>query len=100
MRLGRSERLPRSGPAASRELSLQLQDGVSRPMPAIKFLAMPFGDLRRRLDQSVIYDWAMRCPIMIYCSFLLCRDVVGFCQQVAHDPAAFQQFDTGSYVAM
>ena len=69
-------------------------------MPAIKSLAMPFGDLRRRLDQSVAYDWAMRFPIMIYCSFLLGRDVLLFCQQVAHDPVAFQQFDTGTYVAM
>jgi protein-S-isoprenylcysteine O-methyltransferase Ste14 len=69
-------------------------------MPAIKSLAMPFGDLRRKLDQSVVYDWAMRCPIMIYCSFLLCRDVVQFCQQVAHDPVAFEQFDAGTYVAM
>ncbi len=69
-------------------------------MPAIKSLAMPFGDLRRRLDQSVVYDWAMRFPIMIYCSFLLGRDVFQFCQQVAHDPVAFQQFDAGTYVAM
>jgi Na+-driven multidrug efflux pump len=69
-------------------------------MPAIKSLAMPFGDLRRKLDQSVVYDWAMRCLIMIYCSFLLCRDVVQFCQQVAHDPVAFEQFDAGTYVAM
>ena len=69
-------------------------------MPAIKSLAMPFGDLRRRLDQSVVYDWAMRFPIMIYCSFLLGRDVSQFCQQVAQDPVAFQQFDAGTYVAM
>ena len=69
-------------------------------MPAIKSLAMPFGDLRRRLDQSVVYDWAMRFPIMIYCSFLLGRDVLQFCQQVAQDPVAFQQFDAGTYVAM
>jgi protein-S-isoprenylcysteine O-methyltransferase Ste14 len=61
---------------------------------------MPFGDLRRRLDQSVVYDWAMRFPIMIYCSFLLGRDVFQLCQQVAHDPVAFQQFDAGTYVAM
>jgi len=69
-------------------------------MPAIKFLAMPFGDLRRRLDQSVTYDWAMRCPIMVYGSFILFRDVLGFCQQVAQDPVAFEQFDAGTFVAM
>ena len=69
-------------------------------MPAIKSLTMPFGDLRRKLDQSIVYDWAMRFPIMIYCALLLGHDVLRFSQQVAQDPAAFQQFDTGVYVAM
>ncbi len=69
-------------------------------MPAVKFLAMPFGDLRRRLDRSLIYDWAMRCPVVVYCSFLLFRDVVAFCQQVAQDPVVFEQFDSGIVVAM
>ncbi len=69
-------------------------------MPAVKFLAMPFGDLRRRLDRSQIYDWAMRCPIMVYCSFILFRDVLAFCQQVGQHPAAFAQFDAGTFVAM
>ena len=69
-------------------------------MPAAKFLAMPFGDLRRRLDQSRIYDWAMRFPVMIYCSFILFRDVAGFYHQVLQDPTAFAEFDRGIVIAM
>jgi len=69
-------------------------------MPVVKFLVMPFGDLRRRLDQSRIYDWAMRFPVMIYCSFILFRDVFAFCQQVLQDPVGFEQFDSGTVVAM
>jgi len=69
-------------------------------MPPVKFLAMPFGQLRRQLDQSRIYDWAMRCPIMVYCSFMLFRDVAAFCQQVLQQPALFEQFDSGLAVAM
>ena len=65
-----------------------------------KFLAMPFGKFRRRLDQSLIYDWAMRCPITVFCSFILFRDVATFCQQVLQDPAVFEQFDSGIIVAM
>jgi protein-S-isoprenylcysteine O-methyltransferase Ste14 len=69
-------------------------------MPAIDFLVLPFADLRRRLDQSTVYDWAMRCPIMIYCSFILFRDVAAFCHQVQQNPAAFEQFDIGVVLAM
>ncbi len=69
-------------------------------MPTIKFLAMPFGDLRRRLDRSLTYDWAMRCPIVVYCSFILFRDVLAFCQQVQQHPVVFEQFDSGIVIAM
>ena len=69
-------------------------------MPAVKFLAMPFGNLRRSLDQSLIYDWAMRCPIMVFCSFILFRDVVALCQQILQDPALFEQFNGGVVMAM
>ncbi len=68
-------------------------------MPA-KFVAVPFGDLRRRLDQSRVYDWAMRCPIIVYSSFILFRDVLGFCQEVAQNPAVFEQLDGGMVIAM
>ena len=69
-------------------------------MPAVKFAAIPFTNLRRRLDQSVIYDWAMRCPIMVYCAFILFRDVFAFCQQVLQDPTGFEHFDSGIVIAM
>jgi protein-S-isoprenylcysteine O-methyltransferase Ste14 len=68
-------------------------------MPA-KFVAVPLDDLRRRLDQSRIYDWAMRCPIIVYSSFILFRDVAAFCQEVAQNPALFEQLDGGMVMAM
>ncbi len=69
-------------------------------MSTAKFLTLPFGEFRRRLDQSLIYDWAMRCPIMLYCSFILFRDVAAFCQQALQDPTVFEQFDSGITIAM
>ncbi len=60
---------------------------------------MPFGELRRRLDQSTIYDWAMRLPIMVYYSLMLFRDVRAFFHQVQQEPAAFAQFDVAIFVA-
>lgn len=69
-------------------------------MPSANFLAMPFGDLRRRIDRSAAYDWAMRCPIMIYCAFILFGDVGSFRQQVLADPSAFQHFDVDVMIAM
>ena len=69
-------------------------------MSTPKILAtMPFGELRRRLDRSLIYDWVMRCPIMIYYSLLLFRDVRAFFHQVALDPTAFAQFDVAVFAA-
>jgi protein-S-isoprenylcysteine O-methyltransferase Ste14 len=69
-------------------------------MSAARFLTMPFGDLRRRLDQSLIYDWAMRLPIMVYCSFLLYGDVAGFCRQLLAHPEALYRLDVGTIVAV
>ena len=69
-------------------------------MPAVKFLAMPFADLRRKLDQSLIYDWAMRFPLVIFSSFILFRDVLAFCQQVVHNPALFEHFNGAVVIAM
>jgi protein-S-isoprenylcysteine O-methyltransferase Ste14 len=68
-------------------------------MPA-KFIAVPFGDLRRRLDQSRLYDWAMRCPVIVYSSFILFRDVLAFFHEVAAHPALFEQLDGGQVIAM
>ena len=69
-------------------------------MPAVKFLAMPFGDLRRKLDQSLVYDWAMRCPAVLFSSFILYRDVLSFCQKVVHNPALFEHFNGAVVIAM
>jgi protein-S-isoprenylcysteine O-methyltransferase Ste14 len=70
-------------------------------MSTVRILAaMPFGGLRRRLDQSQIYDWAMRLPLLAYCAFSLFRDVSAFVHQMQLDPAAFAQFDTGTVIAM
>ncbi|MGA2894238.1 MAG: methyltransferase [Xanthobacteraceae bacterium] len=62
-------------------------------MSTNKFFSMPVGTLRRRLDQSAIYDWAMRCPIVAYSLFILARDVFAFSQQLQHDPGLFERFD-------
>ncbi len=69
-------------------------------MTAVKFTAIPFTDLRRRLDQSVIYDWAMRCPIIVYCAYILFRDVFAFYQQVQQDPTVFEHLNSGAIIAM
>lgn len=68
-------------------------------MPSVK-IAMPFRDLRLRLDQSLIYDWAMRCPIVAFTLLVLCRDILAFQQQVLQHPALFAQLDGGSVIAM
>jgi protein-S-isoprenylcysteine O-methyltransferase Ste14 len=73
---------------------------VLHPVPAVKFLNMPFGDLRRRLDQSLFYDWAMRCPAVLFSSFILYRDVLSFCQKVVHNPALFEHFNGAVVIAM
>jgi protein-S-isoprenylcysteine O-methyltransferase Ste14 len=66
---------------------------------AIRSLITPAGALRRRLDQSTIYDWAMRCPLIVYSSFILFRDVSGFCHQAAQDPLLFSHFDVNIALA-
>lgn len=55
--------------------------------------AKPLGVLRRRLDQSAVYDRVMRCPLVAYSSYILLRDVFAFGQRVLQEPAAFAQFD-------
>jgi protein-S-isoprenylcysteine O-methyltransferase Ste14 len=67
---------------------------------AIKSAAAHAGELRRRLDRSTIYDWAMRCPLVVYSSVILLRDVLSFCQQVAHDPVLFSHFDANIALAV
>ncbi len=62
-------------------------------------MVMPFGDIRRKIDQSLIYDWAMRCPIAAYSAFVLYRDVAAFLQQALHDPGLFERPDGGVVIA-
>ncbi len=69
-------------------------------MSSLKSFALSLDDLRRGRDRSVTYDWAMRFPVIVYCSFVLLRDVVGFWHQVLQHPGAFEQFDAGTVVAV
>lgn len=55
--------------------------------------------LRLRLDQSRLYDWAMRLPIVVYSFFVLVRDVVAFCDQIVAHPELFDQPDGGVIIA-
>jgi protein-S-isoprenylcysteine O-methyltransferase Ste14 len=54
---------------------------------------------RQKLDQSQLYDWAMRIPIVAYSLFVLIRDVVGFLDQILTHPAMFEQPDGGVVIA-
>ena len=55
--------------------------------------------LSAKLDQSRLYDWTMRVPIIGYSLFVLGHDVLSFCEQVATQQAAFQELDAGVAVA-
>ena len=61
--------------------------------------ALVLRKFRRRLDQSQLYDWAMRIPIVAYSLFVLTRDVVGFFDQMLTQPAVFAQVDGGLVIA-
>ncbi len=55
--------------------------------------------IRRRLDQSLLYDWAMRIPIVAYSMFVLGRDCFGFVDQILAYPVTFEQPDSGVVIA-
>jgi protein-S-isoprenylcysteine O-methyltransferase Ste14 len=61
--------------------------------------AMLFKKLRRKLDQSQLYDWAMRIPIVAYSLFVLIRDIHGFYDQILAQPAMFEQPNSGVVIA-
>lgn len=61
---------------------------------------MSFSSIRRRLDQSQLYDWAMRIPIVAYSLFVLGRDVLGLLDQILANPAAFEQPNGGVVIAV
>lgn len=60
---------------------------------------MLYKAFRQRLDQSQLYDWAMRIPIVVYSLFVLIRDVLGFFDQILTHPAVFEQPDGGIVIA-
>ena len=55
--------------------------------------------LFHRIEQTGIYDWAMRLPIFLYSFYALVHDVVNFSGQVAQDPAALAHADVGAILA-
>ncbi len=57
------------------------------------------GDLFSRIEQSRLYDWAMRLPIVLYSFYALFHDVVGFSEQVAQEPAVWAHADVGTIIA-
>ncbi len=61
--------------------------------------AVVFKNIRRRLDQSQLYDWAMRIPAVAYSSVVLIRDILGYCDQIVTHPAMFEQPDSGMVIA-
>lgn len=61
--------------------------------------AAVFKNIRRRLDQSQLYDWAMRIPIVAYSSYVLIRDVLAFSDQILTHPAMFEQPDSSVVIA-
>jgi len=60
---------------------------------------LAFKNIRRRLDRSPLYDWAMRIPIVAYSLFVLSRDCSGFFAEILAHPAMFAQPDSGVVVA-
>jgi len=54
---------------------------------------MIFSTVRRKLDQSHLYDWMMRIPIVTYSLFVLARDVHSFFEEIVAHPAMFEQPD-------
>lgn len=70
------------------------------PVPTVKLIALPFANLARRLDQSRIYDWAMRCPIFVFSSSLLFGDVTAFYQQILQDPDLIRHPDAEVILAI
>lgn len=69
-------------------------------MPAVISPSALLGDVRRKLDQSQIYDRVMRCPVIAFSLLILCRDVLAFSQHALHDRAILEQFDIGLLAAM
>jgi len=67
-------------------------------MAVVDFAALR--TLRPRLDQTRLYDWTMRIPIVGYSLLVLAHDVLSFCAEAATHPAAFREPDSGVVVTM
>jgi hypothetical protein len=57
------------------------------------------GNILLRLEQSRLYDWAMRLPIVLYSFYVLIHDVLAFTAQVAEQPEVWAYADGGVIVA-
>lgn len=69
-------------------------------MPTAKSIALPFGSLAHRVEQSPIYDWAMRCPIIVFSSSMLVGDGNAFYRQILQDPDLIRRLDAGVVLAL
>ena len=56
-------------------------------------------NLFSRIEQSRLYDWAMRLPIILYSFYALVHDVVSFSAQVAQEPTVWAHADAGVIIA-
>jgi protein-S-isoprenylcysteine O-methyltransferase Ste14 len=56
-------------------------------------------NLFSRIEQSRLYDWAMRLPIVFYSFYALVHDVVSFSGQIAQEPAVWAHADAGVIIA-
>ncbi len=52
-----------------------------------------------RIEQSRVYDWTMRLPIVLYSLYTLVHDVTNFAKQFAQDSASWVHADAGVIIA-
>jgi protein-S-isoprenylcysteine O-methyltransferase Ste14 len=57
------------------------------------------GNILLRIQQSRLYDWAMRLPIVLYSLYALIHDVISFSGQVAEQPELWAHADGGLIIA-
>jgi hypothetical protein len=57
------------------------------------------GNLFSRIEQSRLYDWAMRLPIVLYSFYALAHDIISFSGQVAQEPELWAHADGGVIIA-
>jgi len=84
----------------SRLAQLHCNPDCVRRVITMAFAALvAFKNIHLRLDQSPLYDYAMRIPIVAYSLFVLSRDCFGFFDQIVMHPAMFEQPDSGIVIA-